>query len=391
MKQIIKYTFGLLLILSIFSCDKLEISSIQADSFIKLYGSGSSDFGVDVKPFNGGYILLATTTNLNEDTDISLIKTDKYGNQEGDMITIDGGGDDIAGSILLTDDGGFIIAGTYYDIDSNEDDIYIAKYNSNGDFDWENFIGKTSSSNEEGAVIKKASTGYVIAGSTDRTGTKDVYLVKIDDSGNLEWDNSFGGNDKDYASDVIMHSNGFLIIGSSDGYDSFTHLGKFDILLIKTNFNGDETHSHVYGSDENDYGHSVIETDTSFVFVGSREEISSNADVYVAMIDKENLLDFDWEFGFGANLYDQGFDIIKNQDGFTFVGCYEITNGTTAAYFLNIDYEGKALLEKPLGNYNQNMQSVEKTSDGGYIMIGSSGFEGNEQICLIKVNSEGEL
>jgi len=389
MKQIIKYTFGLLLILSIFSCDKLEISSIQADSFIKLYGSGSSDFGVDVKPFNNGYILLATTTNLNEDTDISLIKTDKYGNQEGDMITFDGGGDDVAGSILLTDDGGFIIVGTSKDIDN--DDIYIAKYNSNGEFDWENFIGKSSGSNEEGAVIKKAQTGYIIAGSTDRTGTKDVYLVKIDDSGNLEWDNTFGVDKDDYASDIIMHNDGYLIIGSSNGYDSFNDLGGYDIILIKTNFNGDETHAHVYGKTDDDYGYGVLETDTSFVFVGSQENSSSDAEAYVYMVDKENLLDFDWEFGFGANLYDQGFDIIKNQDGFTIVGCYEITNGTTAAYFLNIDYEGKALLEKTLGNYNQNMQSVETTSDGGSIMIGSAGFEGNEQICLMKVNSKGEL
>jgi len=389
MKQIIKHTFGLLLILSIFSCDKLEISSIQADSFIKLYGSGSSDFGVDVKPFNNGYILLATT-NLNEDTDISLIKTDKYGNQEGEMITFDGGGVDIAGSILLTDDGGFIVVGTSNDIDNEKDDIYIAKYNSSGDLDWENFIGKSSGSNEEGAVIKKAQTGYIIAGSIGPKNSKDVYLVKIDDAGDFEWDNTFGVDKDDYASDIIMHNDGYLIIGSSNGYNSFDGLGGYDIILIKTNFNGDETHFHVYGNGNDDYGNSVIETDTSFVFVGSREEISSNANVYVVMVDKENLLN-KVDFNFGSNLYNQGFDILKNQNGYTIVGSNEITIGTTEAYFLTIDDSGNQIVENSLGSYNQSMKSIEKTSDGGYIMIGSSGFEGNEQICLMKVNSKGEL
>lgn len=78
MKQIIKYTCGLVLILTIFSCDKLDISNVQADSFIKLFGSWSSDIGKDVKSFNNGYILLATIAHPNrEDSDIALIKTDK--------------------------------------------------------------------------------------------------------------------------------------------------------------------------------------------------------------------------------------------------------------------------------------------------------------------------
>lgn len=400
MKQIIKYTCGFILILTIFSCDKLDISSIQADTFIKLYGSGKSEIGVDVKSFNNGYILLATTINPNrEDTDITLIKTDKYGNQKGAVDTIDSGGNDVAGKLLLTDDGGFIIVGTYADTANNNSNIYVAKYNSEGNSDWEKFIG-AEGINEQAKVIKKGQTGYIIAGSTDKTdevtgnpiGTMDVYLVKIDDSGDFEWDRNFGGAQVDYATDIIMHNDGYLIVGSSNSFTEESGLGQYDILLIKTNLNGGETHKFTYGGIYNDYGNSVVETNDGFVFTGSKENINGDdADIYVAKVDKDNLLEIYWNKSFGDNLYDQGFDILKNENGFTIAGNYEISNGTTATYFLNIDTEGNELFENILGSYNQSANSVERTSEGGYIMIGNSGQEGNEMICLIKLNYDGEL
>lgn len=400
MKQIIKYTCGLVLILTIFSCDKLDISNVQADSFIKLFGSWSSDIGKDVKSFNNGYILLATIAHPNrEDSDIALIKTDKYGNQKGVADTIDGGGDDFAAKLLLTDDGGFFILGTYKDTANNNQDIYLAKYNSEGNFDWNKFIG-VNDVNENGAAIKKAQTGYIIAGSIDRNddvtgnpkGIKDAYLVKIDDSGNVEWDRNYGADQFDYASDVIMHNSGYLIVGSSNSFTEESGLGQYDILLIKTNFNGGETHKFTYGGIYNDYGNSVVETTDGFVFTGSKENINGDdADIYVAKVDKDNLLEIIWNKSFGDNLYDQGFDILKNENGFTVAGNYEISNGTTAACFLNIDSEGNELFENILGSYNQSVNSVERISDGSYIMIGNSGQEGNEMICLMKLNYDGEL
>lgn len=408
MKQIIKYTCGLIFILTLFSCDKFDISNIQADSFIKLYGSGSKEIGVDVKSFNNGYILLATTTHPNrEDTDIALIKTDKYGNQKGAVDTIDSGGNDVAGKLLLTDDGGFIIIGTISDITDTIPDtdpvdfyknIYLAKYNSDGENEWEDTFGEKGV-NELGETIEIAQTGYIIAGSIDKadgvtgnpTGTKDVYLVKLNESGDFEWDRNFGGAQEDYASDIIKHNDGYLIVGSSNSFTEESGLGQYDMLLIKTNFSGGETHKFTYGGIYNDYGNSVVETDDGFVFTGSKEIISSNAKVYVVKVDKNDLLNVLWDFEFGDNLYDEGFDILEINEGFAIAGSYEISNGTTAAYFLTIDELGKNPMENILGSYNQSMNSIEKISDDGYIMIGNSGQEGNEMICLMKLNYDGEL
>lgn len=409
MKNTIIY-IGLLLLMSLsfHSCDKMDISSEQANSFIKLYGDWSSDIGTDVKIFNNGYLLLATTTNVDSmNTDITIIQTDRYGNQKGKVITIDGGANDMAGNLLITNDGGFVVVGTYEDTTNiinpgqnqyYNQDIYLAKYTSSAELEWEKFIGSTNTL-EQGTVVRKSPDGYIIAGNTDRDddvtenplGTKDVYVVKVDDQGNLEWDRNYGADQTDYASDIIVRYDGYLIIGSSNSF-SENGQGLFDILLIKTSFSGIGVHKYTYGSIYNDYGHAVIETSEGYVFTGSVENINgNNADVYVAMVDKEDLLDIIWNESFGSTLYDQGFDIMEKYSGFTIVGNFEVSNGTTAAYFLQTDYEGNKLKENIIGNYDETIYSVEPTADGGYVMIGSSGQVGNEMICLIKVDAEGEL
>lgn len=408
MKNIIAYIgFIVFVVLTLSSCDKMDISSEQADSFIKLYGDWSSDIGNDVKEFNNGYLILATTTGVDSmNTDITIIQTDKYGNQKGKVITIDGGANDVAGKLLLTGDGGFMIVGTYEDTvhvitpgtKEYNQDIYLGKFNSNAEIEWEKFIGSTSS-NEQGAVVKKSPEGYIIAGNTDRfdevtenpKGTKDVYLVKIDDQGNVEWDRNYGADQTDYASDLIVHYYGYLVVGTSNSFLE-NGQGLNDILLIKTNFSGIETHKYTYGSIYNDYGNSVIEVGDGYVFTGSVENINgNNADIYVAKVDKDDLLDIIWNESFGSTLYDQGFDIVENFAGLTVVGSYEVSNGTTAAYFLNTDNDGNELLHNIIGSYGQTIYSIEPTADGGYIMVGSSGQVGNEMICLIKVDGEGEL
>ena len=283
----------------------MDISSSQADSFVKLFGSWSSDYGVDVKPFNNEYIVLATITNTETDkTDIGLIITDIYGNQKGDIDTIDGGGDDIASKLLLTSDGGFIILGTTEDTLNKNQDIFLAKYNSQIEKEWQKNIGTTN--NEQGVSIKNAQTGYIIVGNTDKQdavngnpkGEWDIYLVKIDESGNIEWENNFGAEGEDMSSDVITTGQGYLIVGTSNSFDESGQGGK-DIIAIKTNSTGSETDKFTYGGIYNDNGNSVIEVSDGYVIVGSVENISNdNSDVYVVKVDKDDLQNIIWNKSF---------------------------------------------------------------------------------------------
>lgn len=391
----IQYGFLSLLFLSVLSCENLDISSTQSDSFIKLFGSWSADIGCDVKPFDNGYLVLVTTTSNNaNNTDIALIQTDKYGNQKGNIDTIDGGGNDIAGELLLTYDGGFIILGTIEDTLNNNDNIFISKYNTNAELEWQKNIG--TSVNEQGVSIKAAQTGYIIAGNTNKadivtgntTSHWDIYLVKIDELGNIEWENNFGAAGDETTSDILVHSDGYLIIGTTNSFNESGQAGN-NIIAIKTNTTGGETDKYTYGSNYNDYGSSVVEANDGFIIVGS-VEIVSNSNIYVVKIDKDDLQNIIWEKTFGTNLNDYGYDILIKDETIKVIGSQGSISGSFA-YFLTTDIDGNSLDQKLYGGFNQILNSFEGTTDGGYIMVGTSGEEGNEQICLIKVNAQGEL
>ncbi|MCD4834379.1 MAG: hypothetical protein K8R31_11330 [Bacteroidales bacterium] len=399
-----KYILILSLFLLLFACDNLNISSSQAETFVKLFGSWSTDTGNDVKEFNSGYLIITTMTPDNENTEIVLLQTNKFGNliNNGDTLSSIRGGDNIASKLLLTDDGGFIVIGTVEDtvtniINEKNTNIYVEKFNSSITSEWEKFIG--TNSNEEGVAIKKASSGYIIAGSTDaadpsisnQEGSKDIYLVKIDDAGNVEWTENHGGSGDEYSSDIITINNGYLVVGTTNGFHEPGQANN-NIMLIKTNLSGGSPDMVTYGSGYNDYGAAIVKAnDGGYVIVGSVEDAAGvNSDVYVVKVEEEihNII---WTKVYGTTAFnDQGFDIIKSNGGFIIVGTKELPTGP-AAYFLEIDGDGEILVENTYGGYGQTIYSIEPTSDGDYIMTGSSGVEGNEMICLIKANSEGEL
>lgn len=398
----IKYIL-VILIISFLACDNLDITSNQAETFVKVIGAGSNQIGNDIKEFNDGYLILATVTSEKGKTEIVLMQTNKFGNlliNGVDTLSSVRGGNNKASQILLTDDGGYIIIGTVEDTSGiNNNNIFIEKFNSNGISEGESFFGD-SENNEEGVAIKKASSGYIIAGSTDKEGNKDIYLVKIDDSGNLEWDQNHGGSGTDYSSDVIVINSGYVVIGTTNSFNLQPGQANNNIMLVETNQTGGSPDFITYGSSNNDYGESIVKLDDGgYLILGTVENLTrDNPSIYIIRAE-DNIHSILWDDQYEEALPSHGYDIIKSNGGFVVVGDIELSSGLAASFF-KIDSEGEILIGNlkdesrdglTYGGFGQKIYSVEQTSDGGFIMVGSSGAEGNEKISLIKVNSEGEL
>ena len=392
------YIFFLIILMFALACDQLDISSDQSNTFVKLYGASATDIGNDIKSLNDRYIILATVTSQQGNTDIALIQTDKFGKQQKmDTLSMIRGGNNIASELLLTSDGGFMVIGTVDDTTGNKQtDIYIAKFSSNLELEWEKNLG--TESNEMGHSIKNASSGYIIAGCTDaqdlgngnNRGFKDIYLVKIDATGEVEWAENYGGNGDDYANEVIPFYTGYILVGTTN---SFNEPGQSNdnILIVKTNLYGSSTPSDriTYGANNNDYGSSIIKVDGGYVILGTVENsIGDNSNILVVKVE-ENIHNVVWNEEFESNVA-LGNEIIKIEGGYIIVGSTELPNGT-AGYFIKMDQNGEKILENTYGGYGQRINAIESTNDGGYIMVGSSGYVGNEMIYVVKVNSEGEL
>ncbi|MGQ0737963.1 MAG: gliding motility-associated C-terminal domain-containing protein [Bacteroidota bacterium] len=143
---------------------------------------------------------------------------------------------DIPFSIKVTSDGGTIVAGYTDskdgDVSSQPNreywDLWVVKLNRCGDIEWERSFG---GSNYESArdVVQTADGGYIVAGETNSTdggvvsgygGTKDIWILKLNAAGTLTWQKRYGGNGLDIANHIHLLADGtFYLVASSSSND----------------------------------------------------------------------------------------------------------------------------------------------------------------------------
>jgi hypothetical protein len=159
-----------------------------------------------------------------------LIKTDSTGSVLW-AATLNG----TAESVWNSSDGGYVVTGS---VAVNAGDLYFAKTDANGNLLWERTFG--SAGGDIGySVQETADHGYIITGAGNGGGFDhrfNVYLVKTDANGNLQWQKYFGGLSDDKGRSVQQTSDGgYIVVGETASIGS----GGFDVYLIKTDSNGD--------------------------------------------------------------------------------------------------------------------------------------------------------
>lgn len=161
-----------------------------------------------------------------------LIKTDSAGNYKWQK-TYGGLDVDVGYSIQITRDNGYIIVGSTYSFDSTgSSDVYLIKTDGSGYLQWQKNLGEGLYSEEYGYSVKNcADNGFVIAG----TKQQNVYLIKTDSLGNLQWENIFGADEFDQGKCVEPTTDGGYIIA---GYTYSFGAGNEDVYVIKTDANG---------------------------------------------------------------------------------------------------------------------------------------------------------
>ncbi len=352
------------------------------------FGGAGDDEGCSIQETSdGGYIVAGitqySTGNLSS-LDVYLVKTDANGNRTWEK-NFGGLGRDNGRSVQQTSDGGYIVAGTTNSF-GNSGQVYLVKTDAQGNKIWEENFG--GAGYDQGNSVQETSDGgYIIAGTTDSFGNvSQVYLVKTDAQGNKIWEENFGGASYDEGNSVQETSGGGYIVAGETA--SFS--GGWQVYLVKTDAKGDKIWEKTLGGGSSELGFSVQETsDGGYIVAGFTFSFGRSDQVYLVKTDiAGNRI---WEKAYGGAGGEVGISVQEASDGGYIVSGWTDSFGNSyQVYLVKTDAQGNKIWEKALGgDGSENGLSVQETSDGGYIVAGYTTSFGNaEQVYLVKTGAQ---
>lgn len=316
---------------------------------------------------------------------------------------------DVAKSIQQTTDGGYIVAGYSSsndgDVSDNHGnhDYWIVKLDSSANIQWQKSFGGTVDDDAQ-SIQQTIDGGYIVAGSSKSNdgdvsgnhGYGDYWIVKLDFSGNIEWQKSLGGSGGDYAYSVQQTSDrGYIVAGTSssnDGDVSGNH-GSWDYWIVKLDSTASIQWQKSLGGTDDEYGYSIHQTsDDGFIVAGSSEsndgDVSGNhaySDYWIVKLDFSG--SFEWQKSLGGSTSDVATSIQQtNDDGFIVAGYSWSDDGDISNHdyysdywIVKLDSSANIQWEKSLGGSDNDYGGSIQQTDNGFIVAGQS-FSGNGDV-----------
>lgn len=213
----------------------LDRPDARLEATIDIRGSDVAHDVVNAR--NGGYVLVGSSESSGSvSPDISFVITDVSGKTR---LTeqFGGTGSDVAFSVSVVDSGGYIVAGSTESFGSGGRDAYLLRLDEDGGELWSQTYGGEQD-DVAYSVVETDDGGFVFCGFTESfgAGNRDLYLVTTDSDGSVAWTRTFGGMEQDIGREVIQATDGgYVVVGSSNS----SGRGLTDAYVIKVDAAGD--------------------------------------------------------------------------------------------------------------------------------------------------------
>lgn len=384
-KMLIAFLALFFTFISISSAVTSEIPKIE---WSEQFGGNAKEIGSKVlQTTDGGFIAVGLTSSFGNKEEVYVVKTDSEGNEEWNK-TYGGVGFDGARDIGKTSDDGYVIVGYTSSFNVVEKDIYVIKTDAEGNIEW--YKTYDDQFREEGYSIVQTSgeeKGYAILGHKIDS-NMDIWLLKIDETGNVLWDKTFGGDGKDQPYSMKRTNDGGFVIA---GYTDSMGEGGGDAYAIKTDAEGNKLWERTYGGNGIDVAYDIEPTsDGGYIMAGNTESFDDyRGDIYIVKTDSNG--NEEWHKTIGDKKEDSAYSVKQTSDGgYIVAGTTEISNDETAGWIIKLDPSGTQKWNIMFKGFpSEELYSVQQSDDGGYVLSGLNSK--NMDLWLVKLESEKGL
>jgi hypothetical protein len=345
--------------------------------------------------------------------------------------TFGGSNREYGNAIVATPDGNFLMAGytesTNGDVTANKGsgDVWLVKFTNSGNIIWQKTLGGTGM-DQAFSLINTSDGGYAFAGQTGSNngdvsgshGDPDVWVVKLDDAGNITWQKCLGGSNDEIGYSITQTTDGDLIIAgrtlSNDGDVVRSH-GSADVFVARLNINGNVVWTKAIGGSNADVGWAVAATpDNGCVITGwtasddgdITSSVHGNSDLLAVKLDNDgNIL---WQKAFGGSEGEQGNAILATGDGGYIIAGSTYSNdgdvsgnhGDLDGWILMMDAGGMLQTERTIGGTKHDyFNSINTDGKGNYMLAGVSDSKngdvpsnnGDEDFWTVLLDANGNI
>jgi hypothetical protein len=306
-------------------------------------------------------------------------------NAQGWVKKIGGNGLDQAEDLLTTRDGGFVLLGFTQTIEG--DRIFLTRTDIDGVELWSKTFG---TANVHGYKMSQAADGSLLVVGDRKASVQsasNLYLLKVNQRGELLWEKDLTAEGNQTALDVIeVEDGGYLMVGFTDD----TASGEDDILLTRLDDNGDITWTKTFGqANSDDRGKAVVEVADGFVLTGFTENPEgSDNDIITIKVDKQGELL--WERTISGPEAEEAMSITAtSDDGVAIAGFQGNSNDILITkYHINGDSLWTSLRDN-IGLGDQASQ-IREMEDGSFLVTGFTEMSVfNIDAFVARVDAEG--
>ncbi|MES2748306.1 MAG: T9SS type A sorting domain-containing protein [Bacteroidota bacterium] len=263
---------------------------------------------------------------------------------------------------------------------------------------WKKCLGGFSDDRAE-SIIQTLDGGYIAACTsssndgdvTQQYGQGDIWIVKLFANGSIDWQKSFGGSTDDHAQSIIQVTDGgYIIIGftRSSNIDVVGSHGDSECWVIKLNATGIMEWQKPIGGSERDFGFKVKQTsDNGYIIAGATYSNDGNitttnhgqSDFWVIKLAANG--NIQWQNTFGGSGADTAYSVDLTTDG-GYILCGSTSSndgdvtghhGSEDAWIIKLNSLGGLSWQKAIGGSSSDrLYDIKNTSDGGYIAVGST-------------------